>query len=65
MRKPIQIAYLPPFDAPHLTVLDQLVALCDDGTLWIMNAPRDGGEWERLAGVPQEDECEKEPTCCR
>lgn len=53
-RKPIQIAFGLTDYAENETTA-QLVALCDDGTMWTLFGPdKNGGTWHRLPDIPQE-----------
>ena len=35
---------------------ERVLALCDDGTIWIYDNVVDEFTWHRLADIPQEDE---------
>lgn len=34
----------------------ELVALCDDGSVWMMTGVQNGSEWVRIADIPQATE---------
>ncbi|GJM05038.1 MAG: hypothetical protein DHS20C09_10290 [marine bacterium B5-7] len=50
-RKIIQIAISPDNDNQQ----DFVYALCNDGTLWVINVSETQSEWVILSGIPQDD----------
>lgn len=52
MRKIIQIAYGGVANTPRTQCNDKVVALCDDGTVWVLHDTNT--EWYRLPNIPKE-----------
>lgn len=53
MRKPVQIAFAEYADTEN-NVNGSLVALCNDGTIWLLDRPwTQGFEWTEIESIPQ------------
>lgn len=53
MRIPVQIAYAEYADTEN-NVGASLIALCNDGTIWLKDRPwQDGHDWVQIEPIPQ------------